>query len=87
MNDGRSGHIGGPTLAVEVKVVDVPDMNYTSQDKNLEGDIEPRGEICMRGIPITKGYYKDAEKTAETIDKDGWLHTGDIGVIRKDGSF
>jgi long-subunit acyl-CoA synthetase (AMP-forming) len=43
------------------------------------------GEICMRGKHVFKGYLKDPESTKNTIDSEGWLHSGDIGIIDKDG--
>eukprot|EP00330_Aristerostoma_sp_ATCC50986_P012831 CAMPEP_0114599926 /NCGR_PEP_ID=MMETSP0125-20121206/22427_1 /TAXON_ID=485358 ORGANISM="Aristerostoma sp., Strain ATCC 50986" /NCGR_SAMPLE_ID=MMETSP0125 /ASSEMBLY_ACC=CAM_ASM_000245 /LENGTH=173 /DNA_ID=CAMNT_0001807407 /DNA_START=149 /DNA_END=670 /DNA_ORIENTATION=+ len=62
-------------------------MGYTSKDKDIRGDPLPRGEICLRGPTVFKGYYKDQEKTDEVIDKDGWLHTGDVGQIQENGSL
>lgn len=56
-------------------------MNYTSEDKNAEGHPTPRGEICYKGNNCFKGYYKNEEGTKETIDEDGFVHTGDIGEI------
>jgi long-subunit acyl-CoA synthetase (AMP-forming) len=43
------------------------------------------GEVCMRGRHVFKGYHKDPAATAETIDREGWLHSGDIGTIDAQG--
>lgn len=45
------------------------------------------GEFCARGYNIMKGYYKMPEATAEAIDKDGWLHTGDLCTVDKNGYY
>lgn len=62
-------------------------MSYHAVDKDKDGNSMPRGEICLRGPGIFKGYYKNMKKTAETLDNDGWLHTGDVGVILKNGAL
>jgi long-chain acyl-CoA synthetase len=84
--DPISGHVGGPVSNTEFKLVDVPEMNYTSKDKDENGNPLPRGELWMRGFGVFKGYYKDGEKTKEALE-NGWLKTGDIVQLNKNGSI
>ena len=86
-SDPSSGNVGGPMTTIEFKLVDVPDMKYTAKDKGPNGEPMPRGEICIRGHSVFLGYYKDAEKTKEAFDQDGWLHTGDVGAILPNGAL
>lgn len=80
-NDGTSGHVGGPSGCNEFKLKDVPEMKYLSTDEDAQGRLAPRGEVCVRGDNVISGYYKNEEKTAETIDSEGWLMSGDIAMV------
>lgn len=71
--------VGTPLPHIEVKIVD-PE---TGEEL---GAGEP-GEICCRGYNVMKGYYKMPEMTAEAIDEDGWLHSGDLAVMDEDGYY
>lgn len=80
-NDAKAGHVGGPLPCLKIRLRDIPEMDYTAQDKP-----NPRGEICFKGPSIFTGYFKNAEKTKEAIDEDGWLRSGDVGVVYPNGS-
>ena len=62
-------------------------MNYLSTDKDKNGVNCPRGEVCIRGPNVIPGYYLNEAKTKDAIDKEGWLHTGDIGMFKPNGSL
>ena len=62
-------------------------MGYKVTDTNQNGEPAPRGEILLRGPGIFKGYYKEDTLTKEALDADGWLHTGDIGLLNPNGKF
>ena len=82
MNDPVSGTIGGPMMHTAIRLKDLPEMNYRIDDKPF-----PRGEICVRSPCVTSGYFLRPDKTAEAIDEDGYLHTGDVGVVYPNGTI
>ncbi len=71
----KAGTVGQAIFGVEVRCVD---------DEGNEVPRGERGEICIRGNNVMKGYYKRPEATAEAF-RDGWFHSGDIGVMDEDG--
>ena len=75
----RSTTVGKAYPAVEVKVAD-PETG-----KELKAG--EQGELCCRGYNVMKGYYKNPEATANAIDSEGWLHSGDLGVMDEGGYF
>jgi 4-coumarate--CoA ligase len=73
----KAGSVGVTTPNTEMRIVNVE----TGQDQGIDGD----GEMWIRGPQVMKGYLNNPQATADTIDDDGWLHTGDIGHIDSDG--
>ena len=73
----RTATVGRVHPHVEIRVVD-PES----------GETLPRGatgELCTRGYSVMQGYWNDAERTADSIDGDGWMHSGDLAVMAEDG--
>jgi len=66
-----------------------PDTELKIADPETGETLPPgkEGEFFNRGFHIMKGYYKDPEATAKAIDRDGWLHTGDLGIMMENGYF
>jgi acyl-CoA synthetase (AMP-forming)/AMP-acid ligase II len=74
----RITRLGRPLPGLEVRVVDTD-----SRDIATGG----RGEVLVRGYSLFEGYYRDAEKTAQALDAEGWFHTGDIGSLDAAGTI
>lgn len=85
-NDPEVGHIGCPYPTCDMRLYDIPEMDYTSKDKDAQGNPMPRGEICIRGYNVFRGYFQMPDKTAEALDSNGWLHTGDVGMLLPNGA-
>jgi acyl-CoA synthetase (AMP-forming)/AMP-acid ligase II len=75
----RLASIGKPMADVQMKVVD--------QETGKTLGPNEVGEILAKGPRAMSGYWKDEEKTKKTIDKDGWVHTGDVGYVDEDGYY
>jgi fatty-acyl-CoA synthase len=75
----KVGTVGRELPGVEVKV--------WNPETGLDCAIDEVGELCCRGYNVMRGYYKLPQATAEVIDADGWLHSGDLGVKDVNGNF
>ena len=72
----RSGTVGTPVPGTAMKVID---------DFGTDLGLGERGELCIKGPQVMKGYWQNPEATAEVLDAEGWFKTGDIAVIDPDG--
>jgi len=75
----RTGTVGAVLPEIEVKLVD--------PDSGKEVGVGQPGELCCRGYNVMKGYYNMPDRTAEAIDADGWLHSGDQAEVDADGYY
>jgi fatty-acyl-CoA synthase len=83
----RVGSVGRVHPHVEVKIVD-PEGGATVAGATVAGATVARGdpgELCTRGYSVMAGYWNDPERTAEAIDADGWMHTGDLATMDDEG--
>ena len=79
--DGRAriGTIGMPLPDTEARIVDIETREILPQGE--------RGEVAVRGPQVMKGYWNRDQDTADVLSEDGWLYTGDIGIMEPDGFF
>ena len=77
----RSGHVGGPLGCASLKLISIPEMNYFITAE------EPCGEICVKGPTVMSRYFKNPEATAEAVDAQAWLHTGDVAMLMANGAL
>jgi fatty-acyl-CoA synthase len=77
--DVRCTTVGSEYEFTEVKILDP-----ATGEECLEGDV---GEMCCRGYNVMKGYYNNHEATAQVIDKNGFMHSGDLGVRDENGNY
>jgi len=75
--DKRVGSVGRVGPHLEVKVIDPGGGDLVARGQS--------GELCTRGYSVMTGYWEDAERTAEAIDGEGWMHTGDLATMDDEG--
>ncbi|MFL6551730.1 MAG: AMP-binding protein, partial [Povalibacter sp.] len=73
----RSQTVGRLVPSTECRIIDV--------ESGRDAGAGQPGEVCIRGPQVMKGYLNNPEATARTVDTEGWLHTGDIGVVDEEG--
>jgi long-chain acyl-CoA synthetase len=93
-DDVRNGVVGPPLGSVEIKLGQCPEVMDRSKKPYLPSDTmhygmpcAGRGEVLIRGPSVSAGYFKQPDKTAEVFDKDGWFHSGDVGLMTTDGAI
>lgn len=72
------------TVGKEYPFTEVRILNPETGEECAPGE---QGEVCCRGYLVMKGYYKNPQATAEVIDKEGWLHSGDLGIKDEQGYY
>lgn len=77
LGEKKLGTVGLPILNVELKLVD--------PETGKEVPLGEPGEICVRGPLVMQGYYNKPEETKNAIDSDGYMHSGDVGIMSEDG--
>ncbi|KAL4573787.1 hypothetical protein LXL04_020604 [Taraxacum kok-saghyz] len=82
--DPRKGHHTAKKRSVGYILPNL-EVKFIDPDTGRSLPFDTPGEICVRSQCVMKGYYKNEAETAQTIDQQGWLHTGDIGYIDKEG--
>jgi len=75
----RVSTVGKKMPFMDVKIID--------PETRADLPIHTQGEIVIKGYSVMRGYYKMPEATAQAVDQDGWLHTGDLGTMDEDGYF